>query len=79
MGKLTVKHFIKYGVRNIYIANRTKENDDKFVEESFSAAEREYLNVIDFSEYYKLLPQSDIVLCSTGSEDYVLKYADISG
>ncbi len=35
------------------------------------------MNVIDFSEYYKLLPQSDIVLCSTGSEDYVLKYADI--
>ena len=77
MGKLTVKHFIKYGVRNIYIANRTKENADKFVEESFAAAERDYLNVIDFSEYYKLLPQSDIVLCSTGSEDYVLKYPDI--
>lgn len=77
MGKLTVKHFIKNGVRNIYIANRTKENADKFVEESFAASEREYLNVIDFSEYYKLLPQSDIVLCSTGSEGYVLKYADI--
>ena len=77
MGKLTVKHFIKYGVRNIYIANRTKENAQRFIEESFSAAEKEYLNVIDFSEYYKFLPQSDIVLCSTGSEDYVLKYADI--
>ena len=77
MGKLTVKHFIKYGVRNIYIANRTKENAIRFVEESFNSTEKEYLNVIDFSEYYKLLPQSDIVLCSTGSEDYVLKYADI--
>ncbi len=77
MGKLTVKHFIKYGVRNIYIANRTKENALRFVEESFNPTEKEYLNVIDFSEYYKLLPQSDIVLCSTGSEDYVLKYADI--
>jgi glutamyl-tRNA reductase len=77
MGKLTVKHFIKYGVRNIYIANRTKEKAHRFVEESFGPAEKEYLNVIDFSEYYKLLPQSDIVLCSTGSEDYVLKYADI--
>ena len=77
MGKLTIKHFIKYGVRNIYIANRTKENALRFIEESFSSTEKEYLNVIDFSEYYKLLPQSDIVLCSTGSEDYVLKYADI--
>ncbi len=77
MGKLTVKHFIKYGVRNIYIANRTKKNALKFIEESFGTAEKDCLNVIDFSEYYKFLPQSDIVLCSTGSEDYVLKYADI--
>ncbi len=77
MGKLTVKHFIKYGVRNIYIVNRTKEKAHQFIEESFGVIEKKYLNVIDFSEYYKLLPQSDIVLCSTGSEDYVLKYADI--
>ncbi|MHB1661470.1 MAG: glutamyl-tRNA reductase [bacterium] len=77
MGKLTVKHFIKYGVRSIYIANRTKEKAHQFIEESFGATEKGYLNVIDFSEYYKFLPQSDIVLCSTGAEDYVLKYEDI--
>ncbi len=77
MGKLTVKHFIKYGLKNIYITNRTKEKALRFVEESFGVAEKEQLNVIDFSEYYKLLPNFDIVLCSTGSEDYVLKYEDI--
>jgi glutamyl-tRNA reductase len=77
MGKLTVKHFIKYGVRNIYITNRTKEKAHRFIEESFGPAEKECLNVIDFSEYYKFLPQSDIVICSTGAEDYVLKYEDI--
>ena len=77
MGKLTVKHFIKYGVRNISVSNRTKEKALSFVEDEFGPNEKEYINVIDFSEYYKLLPQSDIVLCSTGSEEYVLKYDDI--
>jgi glutamyl-tRNA reductase len=77
MGKLTVKHFIKYGVKNINIANRTPDKALRFVEESFEDKEKTYLNVIDFSEYYKNLPNSDIVLCSTGSEDYILKYEDI--
>ncbi len=77
MGKLTAKHFIKCGVHNIYIANRTKEKAHHFVEESFGANEKNYVDVIDFSEYYKLLPHTDIVLCSTGSQDYVLRYDDI--
>ena len=77
MGKLTAKHFIKNGVHNIYIANRTKEKACYFVEESFGANEKNCIDVIDFSEYYKLLPHTDIVLCSTGSEGYVLRYDDI--
>lgn len=77
MGKLTIRHFIKCGVHNIYIANRTKEKAHLFAEEVFSAKEKNYIEVIDFSEYYKLLPQTDIVLCSTGSEGYVLRYDDI--
>lgn len=77
MGKLTAKHFIKCGVHNIYIANRTKEKARHFVEESFGMNEKNCIDVIDFSEYYKLLPQTDIVLCSTGSEGYVLRYDDI--
>ncbi len=77
MGKLTAKHFIKNGVHNIYIANRTKEKACHFVEESFGANEKNCIDVIDFSEYYKLLPHTDIVLCSTGSEGYVLRYDDI--
>lgn len=77
MGKLTAKHFIKCGVNNIYIANRTKEKAQRFVEESFGINEKNCIDIVDFSEYYKLLPQTDIVLCSTGSEEYVLKYDDI--
>lgn len=77
MGKLTVKHFLKCGVQNIYIANRTKEKAHRFIEDAFGLNEKECLSVIDFSEYYKFLPQSDIVLCSTGAKDYVLKYDDI--
>lgn len=77
MGRLTAKHFIKCGVRNIYIANRTKEKAYRFVKDSFGNSERSCINVIDFLEYYKLLPQTDIVLCSTGSDEYVLKYDDI--
>ncbi len=77
MGRLTAKHFIKNGVHNIYIANRTKEKACHFVEESFGANEKNCIDVIDFSEYYKLLPHTDIVLCSTGSEGYVLRYDDI--
>ena len=77
MGRLTAKHFIKNGVHNIYIANRTKEKACHFVEESFGVNEKNCIDVIDFSEYYKLLPHTDIVLCSTGSEGYVLRYDDI--
>ncbi len=77
MGKLTAKHFIKCGVHNIYIANRTKEKAYRFVKDSFKPDEKNCINVIDFLEYYKLLPQTDIVLCSTGSDGYVLKYDDI--
>lgn len=77
MGRLTVRHFIKLGLKNIFISNRTKEKAYSFVEEEFELNEKDYLNVVDFSEYYKLLPSMDIILCSTGSESYVLKYDDI--
>ena len=77
MGKLAVRHFIKCGVHNIYIANKTKEKARLFAEEAFGANEKNYADVIDFSEYYKLLPHADIILCSTGSKDYVLRYDDI--
>ncbi len=76
-GRLTLRHFIKFGVRNIHVANRTREKAFDFIEEAFEPEEKKCLNVIDFSEYFRLLPSSDIILCSTSSDEYVLKYGDI--
>ena len=74
MGKIAAKHFIKQGVSEIFITNRTKEKAVKLAEELDGYDSK---TIIDFNEYYKILTVADIVLCSTGAETYVIKYEDI--
>jgi glutamyl-tRNA reductase len=74
MGKIAAKHFIKQGVSEIFITNRTREKAVKLAEELDGYYSK---TIVDFNEYYKILTVADIVLCSTGADSYIIKYEDI--
>ena len=74
MGKVAAKHFIKHGVTEIFITNRTKDKAAELAKEIFGHYGK---GVIDFAEYYKILTIADIVLCSMGAEDFIIKYDDL--
>ncbi len=74
MGKVAAKHFIKHGVTEIFITNRTNDKAAEFAKEIFGYYGK---GVIDFAEYYKILTVADIVLCSMGAENFIIKYDDL--
>jgi glutamyl-tRNA reductase len=70
MSELAMKHLISNGVKNIIITNRTYE---RAVEQA-----NKYNGIpIKFEELYSYLKDVDIVISSTGSKDYILRYNDI--
>jgi glutamyl-tRNA reductase len=74
MGKIAAKHFIKHGINEIYITNRTRDKAEDLSREIDGCNIK---TVIDFAEYYKIFTAADIVLCSTGAENYIIKYDDL--
>ncbi|MDD1750948.1 MAG: glutamyl-tRNA reductase [Methanothrix sp.] len=65
MAELAAKHMINSGVTNIVIANRTFETGCNLAKEFNGRA-------IHFEDYLKELVHSDILICSTGAQKYVL-------
>ncbi len=66
MAELAARHLLNYGASRILIANRTFENAERLAEEMNGQPVR-------FDDFVKRLPEADIVICSTGAPDYLIR------
>jgi glutamyl-tRNA reductase len=66
MAELAAKHLISIGVKDIVVANRTYERGCDLAKEFNGRA-------IKFENFIQELVHSDILICSTGAKDYVIK------
>lgn len=65
MSELTAKHLIEYGVKTVFVTNRSYERAIELAK-VFSA------EAVKFDELQKHLLQSDIVIVSTGAPHYIV-------
>lgn len=66
MAELAAKHLINNGVKDVKVANRTYERGCELAREFNGRAVR-------FEDFLKELIFTDIVICSTGASDYILR------
>ncbi len=65
MAELSARHLISAGVSRVLIANRTEESSLRLAKEFGGEA-------VGFERLADYLPDADIVVCSTGSGEYVV-------
>ncbi len=65
MAELAAKHIISNGVRDIVVANRTYERGRELAKEFNGRA-------VKFEDFLHEMVHSDILICSTGAQNYVL-------
>ncbi|MCX7913603.1 MAG: glutamyl-tRNA reductase [Thermodesulfovibrionales bacterium] len=66
MAELAARHLISNGVKDVKVANRTYERGCELAKEFNGKAVR-------FEDFLKELLYTDIVICSTGATEYILK------
>jgi len=66
MAELAARHLNSYGAERILIANRTFERAEEFARELNGRA-------IPLSEFERNLSEADIVLCSTGAPNFLIR------
>lgn len=66
MGELAARSLIEAGTGKLIVTNRTAERAEEIAVKFGGGA-------INFEAFYDVLPTADIVLCSTGAPDYVIK------
>lgn len=69
--KLTAECLLKKNVGKILVTNRTRENAAEFLDELHKSYAFES-EIIDFENFRESLNQTDIVISSTSSPDYIL-------
>jgi glutamyl-tRNA reductase len=69
--RLTAECLLKKNVGKILVTNRTKENAKEFLDKLHKSYEFES-EIIDFENFRECLNQTDIVISSTSSPDYIL-------
>jgi glutamyl-tRNA reductase len=65
MAELSARHLINAGVSRVLIANRTEESSERLAKEFGGEA-------VSFEQLADYLPEADIVICSTGANEYVI-------
>lgn len=70
MAELSAKHLQSFGVKHIFVSNRTFERAVELANK-FSGSAVRFNKILDF------LPESDIVIVSTGATEPILKKEDI--
>ena len=65
MAELALRHLINAGATRVMVANRTDETAHKLAQEFGGEA-------VDFARLSTHLAEADVVICSTGSPDYIL-------
>ena len=69
MGELAARSLIDAGTNKLIVTNRTAERAEQI-------ASRYSGGAVNFEAFYDVLPSADIVLCSTGAPDYVIRRAE---
>jgi len=69
MGELAARSLIDAGTSKLIVTNRTAERAEEI-------ASRYSGGAVNFEAFYDVLPAADIVLCSTGAPDYVIRAAE---
>ncbi|MEK6302931.1 MAG: glutamyl-tRNA reductase [Acidobacteriota bacterium] len=67
-GELAARSLIEAGTGKLLVTNRTADRAQEVAGRFGGAA-------VSFEAFYEVLPSSDIVLCSTGASDYVIRAA----
>ena len=70
MAEIAAKHLSNHGVRDVKVANRTFER-------AAALAEQMSWQAISFEDIGNHIANSDIVISSTGSREYIISYADV--
>jgi len=70
MAELAAEHFLRQGVRRITVANRT-------LERAMELAARFKADTIAFDRFLDALKSTDIVVSSTGAQEYVIDYQQV--
>lgn len=65
MAELSARHLVNAGVSRVILANRTEEAARQIADE-FGAT------TVSLDQLDQVLPQADVVICSTGAADYVV-------
>jgi glutamyl-tRNA reductase len=68
MGELAARNLAEAGAGKLMVTNRTQEKAE-------AVARQLGANTISFDSLYDALPATDIVICSTGASDYVIRPA----
>jgi glutamyl-tRNA reductase len=69
MGELAARSLIDAGTSKLIVTNRTAERAEEIANKYSGGA-------VNFEAFYDVLPSADIVLCSTGAPDYVIRAAE---
>jgi glutamyl-tRNA reductase len=69
MGELAARSLIETGTSKLIVTNRTAERAEEIARKYSGGA-------VNFEAFYDVLPSADIVICSTGAPDYVVRPAD---
>jgi glutamyl-tRNA reductase len=69
MGELAARNLIEAGTGKLIVTNRTIERAEEIARKFGGGA-------VNFEAFYDVLPSADIVLCSTGAQDYVIRPAE---
>jgi glutamyl-tRNA reductase len=69
MGELAARSLIEAGTSKLIVTNRTAERAEEIAGKYSGGA-------VNFEAFYDVLPSADIVLCSTGAPDYVIRTAE---
>ncbi|SER91691.1 glutamyl-tRNA reductase [Salipaludibacillus aurantiacus] len=70
MSELTAKHLTSSGVNDITVINRTKQKAEELAAKFFGRSE-------DMTQLSRSLENTDILISSTGSKDYVIKKDEV--
>jgi glutamyl-tRNA reductase len=69
MGELAARSMIEAGTGKLIVTNRTTDRAEEIARKFNGGA-------VNFEAFYDVLPSADIVVCSTGSPDYVIRPAE---
>jgi glutamyl-tRNA reductase len=70
MAELAARSLLESGSSRLIVTSRTADHAESIARKFGGGA-------VSFEAFYDVLPSADIVICSTGAPDYVIKYSEV--